>query len=444
MTLPNLTNLKVVVFEWTERLIERLRSQYIKPAHILHAGSPSKNVDKKNGNLWVYVSTIGELNATSNLIDELLNVYSDSQLVLLTDHPHYLDAYLKKYPDATVINHGESGKLIHEQIQKYPPFLFLIAEIPLALFDAPCRLSFKTLYYAKQMGSKIIAVNGWLYDEKPACTMDTLESALFAKAYTEIIDQFLIQQSSDIQKLVDLGVNKNKIYTTGNLKFDDLVSGSPAPLKKVEIIESERMVMVSGCVTNISEQELILETFNLLKQEIPDLLLIMAPRHPENKERMSTLGSMLKDSGFKFLLRTEQVKPVESIIDILVLNTIGELRNFYGLGDICYVGLNHNLLEPLSLYKKPYVTPGWDDQYPSYPVYKKLKDHNLILEAENKNPSSLTSIILETYESNIDINKDCFLSTIKHLSGALNTNACIIQETIENDKKTLNPQTLRT
>ncbi|MBU3070891.1 hypothetical protein KOI40_13775 [Aestuariicella sp. G3-2] len=428
MTLPNLTDLKVVVFEWTERLIERLRSQDIKPAHILHDGSPSKNPDKKNGNLWVYVSTIGELNATSNLIDELLNVYSGSQLVLLTDHPHYLDAYLKKYPDATVINHGESGRLIHEQIQKYPPFLFLIAEIPLALFDAPCRLSFKTLYYVKQTGSKIIAVNGWLYGEKPACTMDTLESALFAKPYTEIIDQFLIQQSSDIQKLVDLGVSKNKIHTTGNLKFDNLVSGSPAPLKKSEIIEFERMVMVSGCVTNISEQELILETFKLLKREIPDLLLIMAPRHPENKDRMKILGSMLKNSGWKYLVRTEQIKPVEPQIDILVLNTIGELHDFYSIGDFCYVGLNHNLLEPLSFAKPTFLTPGWEPQYPSFPVYSILKEKGVIQECSESSPKELSNIIIDNLHKKNAAREAQIATAINTLSGSVEQSKYLISK----------------
>ncbi len=421
-----MTRFKVSLFESLEWLNETCRAQSAQDSKILHRGKVTKYHQGGKRYLWVYVSTIGELNAISNLLDHLLEYYVESQLVLLTDHPHYLEIYAKRYPEAVIINHGDTGKRIHKKIQKYPPFFFLIAEIPLTLFDAPCRLSFKVLYYAKLAGASIIAVNGWFYNENPTCTMDSIEKQLFDRNYLEIIDLYLIQQEIDTQKLITLGVKSEKIHVTGNLKFDNLASSSQPPLNRTEIIASNRPVMVSGCVTNISEQELILETFQKLKEKTPDLLLIMAPRHPENSDRMNILESMLTESGWKHCLRTEQTQPVDHEMDILILNTIGELSSFYSLGDICYVGLNHNLLEPLSFLKPIFVTPGWDERYPSFPVYSALKEKSLIHECKASSSEELSDTINEIL--NIEIKPDFCRSqeALSTLSGSLEKSKSII------------------
>jgi 3-deoxy-D-manno-octulosonic-acid transferase len=58
---------------------------------------------------------------------------------------------------------------------------------------------------------------------------------------------------------------------------------------------------------------------------------------------------------------------------VLILDTIGELRDFYAASTVCYVGVNHNILEPLAFGKPVTVSPGWEATFPSYPVYELLR-----------------------------------------------------------------------
>jgi 3-deoxy-D-manno-octulosonic-acid transferase len=63
---------------------------------------------------------------------------------------------------------------------------------------------------------------------------------------------------------------------------------------------------------------------------------------------------------------------------------VGELKDFYGVATLAYVGPNHNVLEPLAFDKPVFVLPGWDPSYPSYPVYRLLLEKNAIIEVVDR------------------------------------------------------------
>lgn len=429
-----MVGLKIKLFELMEWAVSTLKQTTTQPCAVLSSGDMSHS-----SHLWVYVSTIGELNALTSLLTRLQDLYPSAGLVLLTDHPHYLEAFKYKYPDATVVSHGENGGGIQTLFARFPPVMLLLAEIPMRMFDAPCRLSFKVLHYCRQHGGRIFVVNGWLYGEQPTCTMERLENSLFADHYSQGIDAYMLQRAEDLGPLKTAGIAEEKLHLTGNLKFDNLLSKKFSSLNKSEVYTGTRTLLVCGCVTNISEQQLILATYQRLKSHLPELLCVLAPRHPENSERMQLLSTMLEDAGLSFALRTAQQQPLAIDVDVLILDTFGELQDFYQLSDICYVGLNHNLLEPLSFLKPTYVTPGWESRYPSYPVYRTLLDKDLIVEAQAATAESLAAAILtetqpfKTYiepssELGHELNfEQRLLHKIKDLSGTLDQNLDIIQ-----------------
>jgi 3-deoxy-D-manno-octulosonic-acid transferase len=65
---------------------------------------------------------------------------------------------------------------------------------------------------------------------------------------------------------------------------------------------------------------------------------------------------------------------------VIVLDTMGELKDFYALATLTYVGPNHNVLEPLAFDKPVFVLPGWEPGYPSFPVYRLLLAQDAIIE----------------------------------------------------------------
>ena len=76
--------------------------------------------------------------------------------------------------------------------------------------------------------------------------------------------------------------------------------------------------------------------------------MVLAPRHPQ---RFPEVERLLKASGMEFAKKSE-INGRPSLEDICFLDTLGDLQDFYALGDIAFVGGSlvdaggHNLLEP--------------------------------------------------------------------------------------------------
>jgi 3-deoxy-D-manno-octulosonic-acid transferase len=99
---------------------------------------------------------------------------------------------------------------------------------------------------------------------------------------------------------------------------------------------------------------MLLEVFSRLRVRYPSLVLVIAPRHPE---RFDEVEALVNKAGFDCQRRT---RPSGAVRDVLLLDTIGELRSAYALCDVALVGGSfvkvggHNLLEPAAL-KKPVI-----------------------------------------------------------------------------------------
>ena len=77
--------------------------------------------------------------------------------------------------------------------------------------------------------------------------------------------------------------------------------------------------------------------------------LLIAPRHPE---RFQIVSDLLKDSGQRFVRRSDEPSERDRSADIVLLDSIGELRAVFPLAEIVFVGgslIQHggqSILEP--------------------------------------------------------------------------------------------------
>ncbi|WP_263557923.1 3-deoxy-D-manno-octulosonic acid transferase [Paucibacter sp. B2R-40] len=372
--------------------------------------------------LWVFVSTIGELNAIAPFLRQLIEQHPQLQLILLTDRNIYRAAYLAQYPTAQVIEIGASSKQARELSQQYPPELFIIAEIPCLPSDAPCRLPFAYLLQAKRAGAVIALINGWIYGYEASCRIDLVERTLLGRSYLQLIDVLCVQTAAVAKILTQAGANPVNVHITGNIKFDALAgvvrpwgaTRSPHILQSIEL--SGRPVLVAGCVTESSELELVLDAFVSLLGHNPQSLLILAPRHPENNDAMQSLFSAAQSRKLNYRSRhVDGDQAVPDSIQLLILDTMGELHDFYGRAQIAHVGRDHNVLEPISLGKPVTVRPNWNDSYPSFPVFSLTQAAALLNVADDA--ATLCTHWLASIErgpaSSQNISK-----TISHLTGA--------------------------
>jgi len=266
--------------------------------------------------------------------------------------------------------------------------------------------------------------------------MDRIEKILLHNDYLDLIDVFTAQTKAVRDGILAAGGRAEKVVVTGNIKFDALVPGATLPQPQSDLNElmevlrvCSRPIITSGCVTNISEQEYVLDAFKLVIEQAPDALLILAPRHPENDERMAKLAELLETRKLPHAFRTRQQSFDMSGVSVLVLDTLGELVHMYGVADVCYVGLNHNVLEPLALCKPVVVTPGWKESFPSYPVYVETKKHELVYEADNL--ENLVRLLLELMrQSENDDLREAIISRVKSLRGATQKNMELTKDTL--------------
>jgi 3-deoxy-D-manno-octulosonic-acid transferase len=175
----------------------------------------------------------------------------------------------------------------------------------------------------------------------------------FRSFFTQVFDNvtlFCMQSEADAMRIKDIGADPEKVMVTGNLKFDQKLS--PIASAPVSIAAGTKVITAGS--THRGEEAALLDVFKLLRRKYPDLLLIIAPRHPE---RFDEVEGLINKAGYDCQRRTMLKGPLK---DVLLLDTIGELRSFYSLCDIAFVGGSlvkvggHNLLEPAAM-KKPVI-----------------------------------------------------------------------------------------
>lgn len=375
------THIKWSVFRLLERLSDLKGNS---AAGHLELTPPAQPV----ASLWVFASTIGELNAIDPLLRTIVDRVPKLKLVLITDHPHYRDSYQARYPASQVCvtrGHGQDAATL---ARHYPPQLLVVAEIPGLPSDAPCRFSFAFLLEAKRAKASTMLVNAWLYHYATASRMDAIERNFFRTDYVRAFDVIGTQTEDTRDHFLAAGASPQRVKVVGNIKFDAMPSSdwhpeqarSPAILGA--LIASARPIIVAGCITDYADQEMVLDAFVSLRKHHPQALLILAPRHPEVIEHMVTLSNFLTKRNLIAVFKSKAPDtPIANETNCLVLDTMGELRDFYAAATVAHVGVDHNVLEPLGFGKPVTVGIDWNTTYPSYPVYRLLKDAHILLEA---------------------------------------------------------------
>ncbi len=173
------------------------------------------------------------------------------------------------------------------------------------------------------------------------------------------------QSVEDRRRFVDLGAPEDRVCTTGNLKFDfpppavDREADWMRLISRVLGITPQTPVVVVGSSMK-GEEELFVEAFKEVRRRMPGTRLVLAPRHPE---RFDEVAELIGRAGVGFVRRSRAAAAADGGAEILLLDTIGELRSVYHLASVAVIGGSfgpfggHNLLEPAALGKAVVIGP---------------------------------------------------------------------------------------
>jgi 3-deoxy-D-manno-octulosonic-acid transferase len=159
------------------------------------------------------------------------------------------------------------------------------------------------------------------------------------------------QTEPDAARLVALGLAPERARVAGNVKFD-IEEPASRPLtdelrRRFRIDKARPLVVAAS--THAPEERVLLEAFKLLNGEGRRPRLLVAPRHPE---RFREVASLVEASGLSWARRGEATAESDAVCDVILLDSIGELRAVYALAEVVFVGGSiapvggHNVLEP--------------------------------------------------------------------------------------------------
>jgi 3-deoxy-D-manno-octulosonic-acid transferase len=164
----------------------------------------------------------------------------------------------------------------------------------------------------------------------------------------------LMQTEADASRLRALGMEPARVLVSGNVKFDvginEVEHALTMKLRERFQIHDGRPLVVAAS-THSPEERILIEAFKKLRAAASSSQprLLIAPRHPE---RFAEVAALLDASEFKWVRRSSTADALDPACDIILLDTIGELRAVYPLAALVFVGGSiapvggHNVLEP--------------------------------------------------------------------------------------------------
>ena len=294
------------------------------------------------GAIWLHAVSLGEVLAAKPLIERILEE-SDRNLVVTTTTPTGSRQVKKSF----------GKRVFHVYIPYDLPdcigrFLKRIQPASCIIMDTEVWPNAIASLHQKSI--PISLVNARL-SEKSFCRYQKFTSLSFSTF--QKIHQVLAQAEADAERFRQLGAKK--VTACGSIKLDVSINESTQKQAKAwrEYFQksSDRSLLLAAS-THRSEDEIILQAYRQLKKNYSDVLLLIAPRHPE---RFDEVARLCQRQGFhlqkRSTLMSENKADIENT-EVVLLDSLGELLTFYGCTDLVIMGGTfiehggHNFIEP--------------------------------------------------------------------------------------------------
>jgi len=283
--------------------------------------------------IWLHAVSVGEVNAAKTIIKELKNKFGDFEIVISTT----TDTGFARATNLFSENHRvfyfpfDFSWIMRRAFSNIRPAICLLMELEVWP---------NFVHIAQQSNVPVIVVNGRMSDKSFARykKIKPIAKKIFGK-----IGLILTQTEQYAHRFKELGCLDEKVIVTGSLKYDtaqitDNVEGSDALAAQLNI--NEERLWVAGATGN-DEEKILLDVYQNLKQQnqFSDLRLAIVPRKPE---RFDEVAQLIEHRGFP-LIRYSQIKnntaPPPANNQVVILgDTMGDLRKFYSLATIIFVG----------------------------------------------------------------------------------------------------------
>jgi 3-deoxy-D-manno-octulosonic-acid transferase len=297
--------------------------------------------------IWLHAVSVGETGAVVPLAEVLQREYPDRDLVVTTVTTTGQSLAISKMPSGTMILYAplDASWVVNKYIRLIKPCLYIAAETEI----------WPNLYLAlHKHGVPVIQVNGRISD-KAFSRYYRFKSLL--RPVLDCVTSFGVQTETDLQRLTQIGAQKDKIEITGNVKFDCAACVSDIRPEAFGFDAKDKIIVAGS--THPGEEVLILNNYGELRKKENTVRLIIAPRHVERAE---DIAALVRSYGWKPVLYSKERGEIDAN-EVLIIDKIGHLLQSYSIASLVFIGKTfrvgggQNMIEPAACGKATIVGP---------------------------------------------------------------------------------------
>ncbi|KZN50556.1 hypothetical protein N474_04060 [Pseudoalteromonas luteoviolacea CPMOR-2] len=270
----------------------------------------------------IHCASVGEVLAASPLIKRLQENYPNERFLITCNTPTGRTEVHKQFGDTVNVCYLplDLAFAVRKFINTVKPKLLIVLETELwpNLF-----------YYAKQHHCPVTVINARLSQKS---FEGYKRFSALSHNLMKHIDALASHNEEDGARFIALGLEASRVQSTGSIKFDIQIADSEK--NKLAALRShigERPIWIAGS-THPKEHEQVIAAHKTILKTHPNALLIIAPRHPE---QFQPVADYLAHTSLKYSRRSEVYTPDSQV---LLADTLGELKFLYGSAQIAFVG----------------------------------------------------------------------------------------------------------
>ena len=296
------------------------------------------NIKFPQGVIWFHAVSVGEAEALFPLIRKIQKQHPDAKLLITTTTPTG-SARVKTVMQETVAHvylPYDVPDAVNRFMRCFKPKLAVIMETEIwpNLF-VYCGKNDIPLYI---INARLSEKSSRGYQKIPSLVHPALAA----------INLIATQTQDDAERFIAIGADSEKVLTLGNIKFDVAIPQTTIAQGlqiKADLFRGRFVWLIAS--THKDEEAIFLEIYKEIKQKIPELLLVIVPRHPE---RFADVKKQCEQFQLAVVMRTAGDR-VFTETDVYLVDTMGELKMLYAASDVAFVGGSmvprggHNILE---------------------------------------------------------------------------------------------------
>lgn len=293
----------------------------------------------RQGGMLLHCVSVGEVVAASALVKRILAEQPDMPITITTTTPtgsarvqaifadqvqHFYLPYDLHMAMAGMLRRVRPKKVLIMEVELWPNLIHACWKRHIPVYIVNARMTDKS---ARNYGKFSLLFSPMLHKISKVCA----------------------QGKRDYANYLSLGLAKDKLLLSNNIKFDQATMQQQTPPAIQALAMQQRVLWVAGS-THEPEEQIMLQAHQQLLVEYPELLLVLVPRHPE---RFTQVVRLCEGSGLR-VQKFSQADELHSDTQVLVVDQMGVLSHLYQYARFAFVGGSiarrggHNALEVAS------------------------------------------------------------------------------------------------